>query len=548
MKEDVMKIKYILYARKSSEQEDRQVLSIDSQTDELKSLAQKSSITITDIRTEAFSAKAPGRPIFSQMLDDVQSGKAQGIIVWNPDRLSRNSMDTGRLIYLFDLGKLQEIITPSQVFKNTPNDKFLLNLLCSQAKLENDNKGINVKRGLRAKCERGIYPAPAPTGYLNDRYAERGNKTVQPDPERFDIIRKIFNLMLTGNYTVPRLVEIATKELNLRMPTGRPIARNTLYYTFTNPLYYGSFEYPLRSGNWYKGIHKPMINMEEYDKVQELLGRKGRPRPKTHIFAFTGMMTCTGCGSAITAEEKTKHQQNGNTHHYIYYHCTKRKNPNCTERCIEEKKFKEQVAEMLDETNIPHEFHVWAMKWFRNENEKDLGSLANARTNQHAEFKRCMKKISNIIDMRAAEEINEEEFRIKKSELLKDKHRLEELMNDNGDQLEKLLAKAEKIFNFAETAKAGFATGNSEQCKRILADLGSNLQLHDRKLSITIEKPLVILKPVAKEVRAIHASLEPRKNEVTTEELEHLYTQLSAKLRGLESNQDSRFQRAFAYH
>src|SRR3989344_3211384 len=135
-----------------------------------------------------------------------------------------------------------------------------------------------------------------------------------------------------------------------------------------------------------------------------------------------------------------------------------------------------------------------------------------------------------------------------KLELLKDKHRLEELMNDNGDQLEKLLIKAEKIFNFAETAKAGFAAGSPEQCKRILADLGSNLQLHDRKLSITIENPLVALNPAVKAVKEIHAPLEPRKNELTTNELEGLYASNPIVLRGLDSDQDKRLQRPLSYH
>src|SRR3989338_5815213 len=97
-----------------------------------------------------------------------------------------------------DEGKLLEVRTPSQTFRNTPNDKFLLNLFCSQAKLENDNKGEDVKRGLRAKVQAGISPAPAPVGYLNDKYAERGNKTVIVDQERFETVRRMFDLMLTG--------------------------------------------------------------------------------------------------------------------------------------------------------------------------------------------------------------------------------------------------------------------------------------------------------------------------------------------------------------
>jgi len=205
-------LKYFIYARKSSEAEDRQVLSIDSQNKEMSDLAEKTGLKIIEKKSEAYSAKAPGRKIYNELLDEIEQGKAQGIIVWNPDRLSRNSVDTGRLIYLFDLGKLQEVVTPSQVFRNTPNDKFLLNLLCSQAKLDNDNKSINVKRGLRAKCERGIYPAPAPTGYLNDKYAERGNKTLVVDTERFDLVKKMFNLVLTQRLTPIQVLRIANNK------------------------------------------------------------------------------------------------------------------------------------------------------------------------------------------------------------------------------------------------------------------------------------------------------------------------------------------------
>ena len=548
MNDEVMKIKYILYARKSTESEDRQVLSIDSQIDELKILAQRTSLKIDEIRKEAFSAKAPGRVVFNSILDDVEAGKTQGIIVWNPDRLSRNSVDTGRIIYLFDLGKLQEIVTPSQVFRNTPNDKFLLNLLCSQAKLENDNKGINVKRGLKAKCERGIYPAPAPTGYTNDKYAERGNKTVLPNLERFDLVRKIFDWMLSGNYTVPQIRIKSRKELGLTMPNGKTIGHNSLYYIFSNPFYYGSFEYPLKSGNWYKGIHKPMITEEEYDRIQVLLGRKGRPRPKSHIFAFTGMMRCGECGSAITAEEKYKYQQNGNTHHYIYYHCTKKRNPNCSQGSIEEKELRKQVSESINTVEVPTQFHKWAMKWFKEGNEKEAGNINLIITNLQKAYKACVNKISKLIDMRASEEITDQEFRDKKSELSKEKLRLEELLADTGDRINKWMKKADEMFHFASMAKVAFENGDLELRKSTLQNFGSNLLLLDKKISITIEKPLLLLKDASKELKRIHRRLEPRRKPVKQMDLERIYAQNRILLRDLDSNQDTQVQNLMSYH
>jgi DNA invertase Pin-like site-specific DNA recombinase len=277
---DQSQIQYYIYARKSSEAEDRQALSIESQNRELMELARKSNLKVVEKRNEAKSAKAPGREIFNKTLDDIEKEKAQGLIVWHPDRLSRNSVDTGRLIYLFDLGKLQEVVTPTQVFKNTPNDKFLLNLLCSQAKLDNDNKSVNVKRGLRAKCELGIYPCPAPTGYLNDKYAEKGNKKLIPDPDRFNLVQKMFSLVLSQKLTPIQVLRIANEEWHLRMKNGRKMARNTIYHILSNPVYAGVFEYPLGSGKWYRGIHKPMLTPEEFDMVQAILGVKGNHAQK----------------------------------------------------------------------------------------------------------------------------------------------------------------------------------------------------------------------------------------------------------------------------
>src|SRR3989344_1787507 len=546
MENPIMKIKYILYARKSSEQEDRQVLSIDSQTDELKLLASKSNISITDIRTESFSAKAPGRPIFSQMLDDVQSGKAQGIIVWNPDRLSRNSMDTGRLIYLFDLGKLQEIVTPSQVFKNTPNDKFLLNLLCSQAKLENDNKGINVKRGLKAKAERGIYPAPAPLGYLNDRYAERGNKTIVKDPVRFDMVRKMFDLMLEGIYTPVQVRRIATKEWGFKGKYGKDLANSGIYNLFWRPFYYGVFDYPVGSGLWYNGVHEPMIPEAEYDQIQTKLGRKGKVRSKTHEFAFTGMMRCGECGLMITAEEKSKHQQNGNTHHYTYYRCTKKKELMCSQRYIEEKKLNKQILAETEKLEIPPEFHEWAVKWYRVQNQKDSAFASRVNDNLHSERKACLNKIDSLIDMRAAREISAEDLQRRKSELLKEKLRIDELITDAGDTAEKRLERAIEYFDFARDARATFKGGDLEKRKKVLNNLGSNLTLKDRKISISIEKPLIVLQSAAKEVSAIHRRLEPRKHQLGQRDFESVYSQNPRLLPGRDSNPNKRLQRALS--
>lgn len=154
------KTRYVLYVRRSTKLEEAQILSIDSQIREMLQIADKENLEIVETKKESHSAKeANQRPIFNEIAEEIKQDKYNGILTWAPDRISRNAGDLGRIVDLMDQGKLIDIRTYGQRFTNSPNEKFLLMILGSQAKLENDNKVINVKRGMRARCEMGLGPA-----------------------------------------------------------------------------------------------------------------------------------------------------------------------------------------------------------------------------------------------------------------------------------------------------------------------------------------------------------------------------------------------------
>ena len=545
------KIRHCLYCRKSSESEDRQVLSIDSQIDKGIELAEKLGIKISkeNILSESKSAKVTNnRPGFRKMLDQIESGEINGIVVWHGDRLSRNAIDTALLIDLMDREKLVEIITPSQSFKNTPMDKFMLSLTCSQAKMENDKKGIDVARGLERKAKMGIFPSHAPLGYLNNKYAEKGNKTIESDPERLPLIRKMMDLMLTGGYSPLKIRKIANEQWGFRTPKGKKLGRSSIYRMFTNTFYCGRFEYPLGSGIWYTGTHDAIISSEEHDKIQFLLGRKGRPRPKKHIFDFVGLMKCGECGASITAEQKIKKQKNGNIHSYIYYHCTKRVDPSCLQGSIEEGELKKQIINEIRRLEIPPEFHSFAMKWLRKENEKEsTGRNAIIKSHQKA-YKACLDKIDGLTDMRAGGEISLEEYKEKKGKLLSEKARLDGLFGDTSHKVDKWLETAENMFTFIDHAEEKFNKGNLEDRRSILSTLGSNLILKDKKLSIDIEKSLFPITKVSQPLKSIKKRLEPLKNVDKQEEFERLCTQSPVVLPVRDSNPNTILQRDVSYH
>jgi site-specific DNA recombinase len=315
--------RYILYARKSTESDDRQVLSIESQINELKALAERDGLEIVAVLQESRSAKALGRPVFAEMHERITRGQANGILCWKLDRLARNFIDGGRVIDALQRGVIAHIRTFERSYY--PEDNVLLMAIeLGMANQYSRDLAVNVSRGLRTKAQMGWYPVQPPLGYLNTKTNQKGSNTIFNDPDRFSMVRKLWDMMLTGAHTATDLWKTANNQWGLTTRKGLKMSRSNIYGLFTNPFYYGEFEWPRRSGNWFNGAHEPMITREEYDKVQMLLGRKGRPRPKNHAFAFVGTMRCGECGMAITAEEKTKIQQNGNVHHYTYYHCTKK--------------------------------------------------------------------------------------------------------------------------------------------------------------------------------------------------------------------------------
>lgn len=336
-------VRYCLYARKSSESDERQALSIDSQIKEMLAHAERLGIHVTDIKQESHSAKSSGeRPVFMQLINEIKDGQYNGILAWHPDRLSRNAGDLGLLVDLMDSNQLEAIQTYGQRFSNTPNEKFLLMILCSQAKLENDNRGINVKRGMKTKCEMGYRPNLAPLGFLNNK----AHQSIHIDRKRAHYIKEMFEKVAYQGYSGRAIYQWFDK-IGLKTRRGKTISYSMVFSMLNNPYYCGLFEFPRESGVWYKTKHKPLISQELFRDVQERAAVRNKPWPGKKTFDFTRILKCGSCDSGITASEKFKTSSRA-THRYVYYHCTRFKNFTCKEPYIREEALVEQLEKLID--------------------------------------------------------------------------------------------------------------------------------------------------------------------------------------------------------
>jgi len=333
------------------EAEDQQSLSIESQVKEMLALAEREKLQVVDIKREAHSSKEVGqREVFNQMLDEIREKKYNGILTWAPDRLSRNAGDLGSIVDLMDKKLILEIRTYSQRFTENPNEKFLLMILGSQAKLENDNKVVNVKRGLKARCEMGYRPSVALTGYLNEK--DRDKKCqVRLDPKRASIIKQMFEKVGNQQWS-GRKVFKWLKSMGFKTRNGKVLVLGNIYQLLRNTFYYGEFEYPVGSGNWYQGKHTPIITKELFDRVQTSISEHIIPKTESKEFTFTKLIKCGYCGSGITAYEKFKKLKDGGANRHVYYFCTKAKNIDCKNPPINEPSLINELIELMDKIDL----------------------------------------------------------------------------------------------------------------------------------------------------------------------------------------------------
>ena len=484
-----LSIKYYIYLRKSSEGEDRQVQSIERQADEVQKLVLHNSLQIAGTFQESRSAKIPNnRPEFTKMIRGIKAGKANGIICWHVNRLSRNPLESGIIQQLLEDGKIASIVTKDREY--IPEDNAIIySVESSLATQYSKDLGKMVRSGMDKKVSQGIAPIRAPIGYLNTKFGEHGTNYIKKDPEYFEIVKRMWEMMLTGAYTPPKILEHINQTIFLKSKLTHKkrlmsLTRSAVYELFGNPFYTGLFEY---KGKIYTGTHEPMIKLEDYDKVQLLLGRYGRPRPQIHFFNFTGLITCAGCGSAITATKKTKVIKTTNEiRSYTYYYCSRRKKgaSACIERKpLTEKELDELIYKELQKVSITEEFKEVASAILDN-NVSELKNQEQALIeNRDREAQKLKQEIKNLLQMRISNMITDEDYRTEKSQR-EDKLSRIEFENNRSFSKNDLLTVGKNRFENISMLTGKFINSPPEKKKEMLNSFGWNWTLKTKKLYV----------------------------------------------------------------
>ncbi len=471
--------KYYLYARKSTDVEDKQVLSIEAQLVELREYAKRENLYIAAEFIEKKSAKTTGRPVFGKLLAEIQKDGGN-ILAWHPDRLARNSVDGGQIVYLLDKGKLGTLKFPSFWFENTSQGKFMLSIAFGQSKYYVDNLSENTKRGLRQKVRRGERPGLAPVGYINDVRT----KTVVVDKRQSPIVAEAFELYAKGDQ---RLEDIAAflASRGILTKSGKQFPKDKIKRILTNPFYYGHFRY---FGEIHEGKHAPIISKKLFDAVQATLAQRGRPQKgATAPQIFCGLLKCATCKLSVTAEKKIKHQKNGNIHEYVYYRCTrKHKTIRCTEPAVTEHDLVAQLADILHSYAMPQAWATTLGKMLDEDEKKADQTSGLFVAGAQTRLASLQSKLQRLLDSYLDQDIDQNTYRTRQGELMSEKKSLEEQIGKltlaSKSWVEPMRQWLKQAVSLCEIAKSGEPSAIKEA---FLKMDGLNLFLKSKKAQPT---------------------------------------------------------------
>ncbi len=463
-------MKYIAYCRKSSESEDRQMLSIDAQVNEIKAKAAHEGIILDKIFRESMSAKAPGRPVFQEMIEYIKQNTPCVLYVWKLDRLARNPIDGGYINWMLQQAVIQEIKTYEKNY--FPNDNVLL--MSFEFGMANQfirDLSANVKRGNLEKLRQGGWPGAAPFGYLNDK----ADHTVYPDPERAHYVEKMFKLYATGSHSVKEIEQILYDQ-GLRSRNGYQVRHNIIHRNLSNPFYYGIM---LKHGKYYPGRHQPLISKELFDEVQMALHGRHHSKPEKHLFPHRGLMRCSDCGCLYTATLKKG---------YTYYYCTNGKK-NCEQhkKYLREEKVDLLIAGALTKLQVDPELIELAYLAKKEKTGQSQEYLQRSVDHIQSQLDFLRQKQSKLLDSHLSDLIPEDVYTEKIQALNNERIALEQqknkLLNSTPDNPSSTLERIKELFLTANKAKNDFLKARDDKKRGLLEILLWNLTVGNEKIA-----------------------------------------------------------------
>lgn len=388
---------YGIYTRKSDDDRSITEKSIGEQLAECTSIVERDSLSVLQTWEESRSARHPNRRVgYSELIKLIRHGRIQGIVCWHVNRLVRNMEEGGVLAQMLIDGMLKEVRTPSAIYRTGDNIMPLVIEAASATQYSLDHAKA-VKRGMDGSFRAGGCTNKAPQGYRNVRDPLNLKKgLVERDPDRFDLVRKGWDLILTGSYSVKQVITTLNQTWGFRTrPTrkggNKPLSYSAAYGIFSNPFYAGFVH---RKGELVKGTHEAMVTVDEFARVQSIMHHASFEAPRVKEYPYTGLMRCAYCGQQITGE--VKRLRDGRL--WENYHCSDA-NLTCTKQGMSRSKVEALILQQLTSIEIEPILLQEAGENIRRAIANTSSNTLAVVESQEAELRECNKRLQRLSDM-----------------------------------------------------------------------------------------------------------------------------------------------------
>jgi site-specific DNA recombinase len=458
------------YIRVSTAKQGEHGVSLQEQKDAIVRHCQRLGLDITAWFEERETAAKRGRPVFTRMLKDLRAGKARGVVIHKIDRSARNLRDWADLGELIDRG-IEVQFANESLDLHSRGGRLSADIQAVVAADYIRNLREETKKGFYGRIKQGLYPLPAPMGYLD---TGKG-KPKEIDPVRGRLIRKAFELYATGRYNLDSLAD-EMFSLGLRNRRGSKVTRTTLSDLLNNPFYIGLIRLS-RTGETFPGAHQPLISKNLFDRVQRALKGKLNTKAQIHDYLFRRMVRCKQCGCVIVGE-----RQKGR----IYYRCHTK---TCKGVCIREKDIEDTILQNLlllqfgeaEKAYIRERVVSLKRDWKQEEKE-----LASAVSLQMSALK---DRLNRLTDAFLDEVIDKQTFETRKAALLMQQKDLEEKLVLLQQKSQSVPDRLSEFLELAGGAYLQYKFALPEQKRDLVKITSSNCQVEGKKLDITLSFP-----------------------------------------------------------
>ncbi|HEX3069270.1 MAG TPA: recombinase family protein [Thermoanaerobaculia bacterium] len=478
-----------IYARKSTESDDRQAASIESQLHWAVKRCAELGLRDPLIFTESQSAKIPGRPEFARMVSLVEGGGVDTVVCWKADRLSRNARDGGTVLWLVESKKLTQIITSDRTYTAEPDAELMLTIELGMSVKYSQDLAKNIRRGIDAKLRRGEWSFFAPLGYKNVRLsADRA--TIAVDEELAPYIQRLFALAASGTYSLSDLVRLTRDTWKLRIPRRRPnstargISHTTVDHILRNPFYYGKL---VVKGEVYEGVHPPLVSKETFDRVQLMMKHRAKaaPRPKRNVFTLSGLLWCGLCGRRLTGYRKRKKSGQES----IYYVCSNRIRGRCAQPLVHETKVFSDLYRDLFRMAVRPEEYEDAARILQAMRERETEAIEKTTARADAALRDVASQQKRLLNLLIEGVIERDDYDLKRREL--EARRAEEALTiataslAHGEKFDRAAAFLDALVDADKT----FERSTAEERRTLLRLFGLEFKTDGEKVLMEAQKP-----------------------------------------------------------